>query len=423
MKAERFCVLFVLCCINFAYQVDALKAGEGVCTVKSSVRKTKIRIVTQTKNTLCGKKKCVVKIPKRVTYLATVLRTVCCNGWEYLSDKDLCIPQCSTGCLGGRCTAPNVCVCDPPMYLDPEHRNNCIKPTCDPPCVNAECTFNNTCNCLKNFTSFNATHCLHCESGYSIDTTFKCKPQCTKGCENGTCTAPDVCTCLPGFSKQEVNQDCKPVCEKCVNASCTGPNVCSCWEGYNQINDTHCSPKCDDCDGICVGPNICECSVGYKKINDSCTPICNETCQNAVCTAPNVCSCFDGYLKKKDKTHCKTYLATVLRTVCCNGWEYLSDKDLCIPQCSTGFNIGGRCTAPIDVVCNFTSFNATHCLHCEAGYSIDTTFKCKPQCTKGCENGTCTEPDVCTCLPGFSKQEVNQDWAHVPHAPHNQFAR
>lgn len=42
---------------------------------------------------------------------------------------------------------------------------------------------------------------------------------------------------------------------------------------------------------------------------------------------------------------------------------------------------------------------------CCSGYKLaaHTSFYCVPDCPKGCENGNCTAPNVCTCYKGFIK--------------------
>ncbi|XP_060801921.1 epidermal growth factor-like protein [Amyelois transitella] len=293
------CVIFLI--VTFCIlELCALKAGdEGVCIVKSSIKRTRTRVVTFYK--WCGKKKCIARTSKPETYWITTNQTVCCEGYVYNGEEDTCTPQC-TGCLGGRCTAPNVCQCDPPSYLDPEQKN-CITPTCTPPCVNAQCGQNNTCHCKTDFNVYNETHCFKCEEGHEINSNFECVPICIEKCVNGNCVAPNTCSCLPGFKAKDAST-CEPVCAKCVNSKCTAPDKCECLDGYLKVNDSYCKPKCDKCDGVCIKPNVCECREGFSKIKGVCTPTCNVTCVNGVCTAPNVCSCYDGYVKRTNSSIC-----------------------------------------------------------------------------------------------------------------------
>ena len=41
---------------------------------------------------------------------------------------------------------------------------------------------------------------------------------------------------------------------------------------------------------------------------------------------------------------------------------------------------------------------------CKSGYIRGiNTIACVPHCAGGCRNGTCTAPNSCTCLPGYTK--------------------
>lgn len=190
-------------------------------------------------------------------------------------DKDICSPICRTGCNRGRCIAPETCHCDPPSILDPSHTNTCIQKKCDLPCVNADCV-DDICRCHKDFTKYNTTHCLKCDSGYSLNDEFDCLPICNNPCINGKCTAPDTCTCLDGYIQN--NLACDPICN-CINAKCVAPYKCACFEGYIHANDSACVPKCD-CDGECVEPNVCKSK--SSNVNATCMPNC-EICDRGVC--------------------------------------------------------------------------------------------------------------------------------------------
>ncbi|XP_053603540.1 multiple epidermal growth factor-like domains protein 10 [Plodia interpunctella] len=422
MMVKRVVFLFVTCCV-LELSMAVLKTGDdGVCTVKSSVRKTRTRVVTFYKR--CGKKRCIARATKPETFWVTTNQTVCCEGWVYSGEEDTCTPQC-TGCLGGRCTAPNVCHCDPPSYLDPEQKN-CITPTCSPPCVNAECGQNNTCHCKTDFNPFNATHCFKCEDGYNITSNFECVPICAKKCVNGNCTAPNKCSCLPGFSNKTKDEStCEPVCSKCINSKCTGPDTCSCLDGYSKVNTSYCAPKCEKCDGVCIKPNVCQCREGYSKVKGVCTPTCNETCVNSVCTGPNLCSCFDGYMKRDNSSVCykscnkcnstcrdgaciekdcsftqsvpKTkwkggkrvqYVEKVKRNACCSGWYYNRKEKACKAVCDQGCN-GGTCVEPN--VCR-----------CPSSLVLKNNMECvPPTCKDPCVNAVCVSDDECMCNPDY----------------------
>ncbi|XP_068631469.1 epidermal growth factor-like protein [Battus philenor] len=246
-------------------------------------------------------------VPQDKVYLNTYSvknQPVCCTGWQYKSEDDSCKPLCSTGCSGGHCVAPDICKCDPPAYLDEEHRNACIIPTCEPPCINAVCYINNTCKCNEGFVQHNTTHCYQCDPGYTIDDTFNCVPICDSQCVNGKCIGPNICACASGYILKDTFT-CSPVCESaCVNSECTAPNLCTCLEGYTSVNGS-CEPVCSACDGgQCVGPEVCVCEPGYTNSTRGCVPVCDETCVNGFCSAPNLCTCNEGYVANDDGDRC-----------------------------------------------------------------------------------------------------------------------
>ncbi|CAG4919548.1 unnamed protein product [Colias eurytheme] len=268
------CAIFFFCGV---ISVASLKVDSpGVCVVTKQVRKTRYTSVTFVK--WCRGRRCTAVKKKPIVYTKAERQTVCCKGWVYEATSDSCVPSCSTGCYGGRCVAPDQCVCDPPTILDPQHNNTCVTPICTPDqpslCINSECQ-NNTCICKPGYERYNTTHCYHCEPDYQIDEDFTCRLHCD-----------------PGYAVN--GNQCEPVCYTCVNAKCVQPNVCQCYEGYHGFGDV-CEPVCN-CTGRCIAPNVCECPEGYRNISGQCEPIC-DGCVNGVCTAPNVCTCYEGFAK------------------------------------------------------------------------------------------------------------------------------
>ncbi|CAK1545829.1 unnamed protein product [Leptosia nina] len=280
-------LVIVVCILYLEFvSVECLKAGaRGVCVVKSSTRKTRAKPVQVAINKWCGKKKCTVRRTKLETFIAWRTQTVCCAGWQYRSEDDTCIPQCSTGCNGGICTAPDTCVCESPAVVHPNN-NTCIIPECNPPCINSHCV-NNSCICNPNYEQFNTTHCYQCNPGYIIDANFTCiKCQCMHGtCINNTCV------CNEGYALK--GNICEAVCSNC-NGECIGPDICQCLNGYANIGG-RCVPICG-CEK-CIAPNVCDCPGGYRDSNGTCAPICDRGCVNGYCSAPNLCSCNEGFLK------------------------------------------------------------------------------------------------------------------------------
>ncbi|CAG9795372.1 unnamed protein product [Diatraea saccharalis] len=299
MFFKQIVLCFILLLVTEYFgDVSGLSQGdEGVCVVKISSKKTKRISYTRYTNKWCGIRKCIVKAFRNQPYVVTSELMMCCSGWQYQSHQDVCVPLCSAGCQGGRCVAPEICQCDSPARLDPDHPNICLTPVCDAPCVNANCSSNNTCACLHDFQVFNRTHCYKCDHGYDINSNFECAPKCDSLCVNGICTAPNVCSCSPGYILKD-NFTCVPKCDSpCVNGSCVAPNICSCASGYILKNNS-CIPECKDCvNAKCEAPNTCVCFEGFIAINDThCEPNCDD-CINGVCVSAGVCECDVGYTK------------------------------------------------------------------------------------------------------------------------------
>ncbi|XP_076241010.1 uncharacterized protein LOC143183369 [Calliopsis andreniformis] len=279
----------------------------------------------------------------------------CCDGYARNLTSGGCEPRCIPGCLGGRCTAPNICTCEPGWYP----QEGVCMPHCEGPCQkDAYCFSPNECACKLGYDEVNG----------------ECKPICPGGCKNGDCVAPRVCRCKPGFALQPSGdvsaiepKKCVPVCENCRNGECTAPGLCSCREGYtNPPRDTEtCIPSCPGgcIGGDCVAPGTCNCKPGY--IIDStgkCIPECPQGCPNGECVAPGVCNCKPGFAYDINRR--------------------------CIPECPRGC-INGECVAP--GVCS-----------CSPGFTLDSTKNCVPDCPRGCPNGECVAPGVCTCKQGFN---------------------
>ncbi|KAG4080697.1 hypothetical protein HA402_013227 [Bradysia odoriphaga] len=73
---------------------------------------------------------------------------------------------------------------------------------------------------------------------------------------------------------------------------------------------------------------------------------------------------------------------------CYNGY-HKNEIGQCVPKCTESC-VNGWCSEP--EVCS-----------CNPGYELDKTdkYKCYPNCTTPCIQGRCTAPDVCDCHPGY----------------------
>ncbi|CAD7086476.1 unnamed protein product [Hermetia illucens] len=204
--------------------------------------------------------------------------------------------------------------------------------------------------------------------------------------------------CCEGYSKNKESEKCDPVCESCDNGVCENPDICVCNDGYEYSEDTkRCEPTCDNCkNGICKAPNVCTCNEGYQMSNETniCLPVC-ENCLNGSCIAPGVCRCLVGYqLNEKTKLceinkGCKT-LKEDGSCGCYEGYIYDADRKRCEPFCAICEN--GDCTDPGVCIClpGYENRNSS-------------TGICEPVCETPCENGSCVRPNTCECDAGFQK--------------------
>ncbi|XP_043790674.1 tenascin-like isoform X2 [Apis laboriosa] len=339
-------------------------------------------------------------------------QTRCCDGYE--NRGDVCEPVCNPECVNGKCTRPNSCECDN-GYSPIGQTQHACEPLCESNCTNGFCARPNQCSC---------------NAGYElIEDKLYCLPVCVQDCanHNARCTEPNRCTCNSGYRQSDTDTDlpsCTPICEiPCVNGKCTKPNVCTCNHGYVMEEDIDlfaCKPKCERIclNGKCTAPNVCTCDPGYQlNENGECEPNCTEPCVMGTCIAPDVCSCYPGYGLPDDSRY---VCEAVCEKACVNGT--CTAPDMC--TCHDGYRVTGDDTMRhvCEPVCELPCEPRGHCAapntcNCIQGYRmIDMTAKenevldkdtivsaCEPVCDQNCANGTCTEPNVCTCNDGFTK--------------------
>ncbi|EFN73275.1 Tenascin-X [Camponotus floridanus] len=418
------------------------------------------------------------------------------------NSSNICEPFCETDCINGYCSAPNECTCNFGYQPIENNRTNLCEPICNPSCKNSICVQPDVCNCKPGYRQ--STHSTNvcdpichpacetngiceapdlcvCEDNYRMiyynekDVPFKCEPICSVDCGNGTCTAPDRCTCFDGYRNAETGW-CEPFCSTCNNGTCVAPEVCECDDGFifedsgirsegnlssfseDELgNASRCVPRCENCDnGDCVAPNECQCHVGFVKIKDICEHACQGGCgshgecidERRVCECnygwtgphcdePTLCisilddednrtesltvteeqnntikhvlvnnpECPECINKINNETLCfKMYTnATEEKTQigCLMNQGYrasndTNDEEMCVPVCTNGC-INGTCIEPD--ICS-----------CNKDYWLDSDgFTCRPVCDEECEsnNGYCNEPHVCSCLRGYKKTGNN----------------
>ena len=306
-----------------------------------------------------------------------------------------------------------------------------------------------------------AEHCVDCEcvTGYEPNATGGCRPVCNPACENGWCTDINVCTCQMGwegdtcdasscdpapctFSCSDYDKDnCKlydecnwcrstqscmgtqddcPACNElpdeatcqasegfctyCSEAStdpCRRSNVpCTCFNGQYDADDETCEDDLGD--PLCNG---CKCT-GYSESdgNGGCTPLeCTiHSASEATCRAYSDCHfCEVEGLCKNVETDC-ILCEDLTEEYCDYGLTcyWCRNKNLCLDDgdsctCGDGYKLVSEdCDDGID---------PEHCVDCEcvAGYEPNATGGCRPACDPPCENGWCTDVNICTCHMGW----------------------
>ncbi|GJQ72782.1 hypothetical protein Trydic_g1432 [Trypoxylus dichotomus] len=195
----------------------------------------------------------------------------CNDGFTLEPNGKYCIPKCTRNCgPGGRCVANNQCKCQAGYQLNQQGicqiicgsgyraEGNVCLPQCSGGCLNGKCIAPNRCRC---------------NSGYNLVRNNICTPKCASPCHNGFCSAPNICTCKRGYVKDTTKTNkCIPYCvHGCLNATCSAPNFCTCKQGYvkdiTSPKRNRCIPHCaNGCpNGICSAPNFCICKQGYWK--------------------------------------------------------------------------------------------------------------------------------------------------------------
>ncbi|TGZ45745.1 Uncharacterized protein DBV15_04418 [Temnothorax longispinosus] len=247
------------------------------------------------------------------------------------SEKHICQPVCDRWCYNGKCTAPNVCTCDPGYYprwledSDFESYNFCYRLN-GPPCNALSCGDNGTCH--------ESGICV-CDDGYRKDTAGACIPICNRGCLDGMCTAPDYCECREGYALQngKFGQNvCKAICERgCENGECVGPNECICNNGFIPNIDHHSKPECIPvCTRNCSGHG--DCIISTDRNHYRCE--CHFGWTGLDCDQPSLCVIKMAYEKVKKRGMLHFANSTIKRAYedapyCSQCYDSLDNKTVC----------------------------------------------------------------------------------------------
>ena len=157
--------------------------------------------------------------------------------------------------------------------------------------------------------------------------------------------------------------------EPCVSGSCIAPDTCNCTEGWSgRLCDQR---KCHKILRFLLLPIYHLCSL--------CTAICKIPCENGgTCIAPDLCKCPSGW----SGPHCETG-----RYIC----RYLIFK---IQLCAITINFS-------DSLIFVAIWIAV----------------CRIPCQNG---GSCTNPDTCECLPGWTggQCQIGKALRHIHYMQH-----
>ncbi|XP_071572895.1 uncharacterized protein [Temnothorax nylanderi] len=273
-----------------------------------------------------------------------------------LSEKHICQPVCDFKCYNGKCTAPNVCTCDPGYYpewlADSDLKDDRMTHFCfrlkRPPCNALSCGDNGTCH--------ESGICV-CDDGYRKDTAGACIPICNRGCLDGMCTAPNHCACHEGYALQNSkfgDDVCKAICERgCENGECVSPNECICNNGFIPNIDHHSKPECIPvCTRNCSGHG--DCIISTDRDHYRCE--CHFGWTGLDCDQPSLCVIKMAYEKVKKRGFLRLANSTIKRAYedapyCSQCYDSLDNKTMCFVMENYEHNLTVSCFLNTDLPC------------------------------------------------------------------------
>lgn len=368
---------FLVLIITF-YSCYCELTGQNVCTRKetyieevliSELKPYQVREFTWCISATFRCSKIVTKFKtehktQRLTKLKPVYK--CCDGYTLNFNKTHCIPNCSKGCVQGKCVAPDVCQCFA------GYGGFSCSFSCPLGLFGKYCQYN--CLCKNNATCDALSGKCRCSDGWK-------GLYCDRGCKSGN-----------------YGKDCLEIC-KCNNGDCHHVSgKCKCHTGWtgdscsDLVQDLNTTKKICVClnNGICGQDNVtCKCTSGF--IGKKCENVCSLGYWGPNCS--QLCSCSNGATCNHITGEC----------ICLPGFNGHDCSDMCADN-TYGKDCKSNCNCNNQGICSKTDgtcacFEGWHGISCNI--SLIPVDKQRLSCKCLNENFICDEDQKCICRDGY----------------------
>lgn len=312
-------------------------------------------------------------------------------------------PKCQP-CPSG-CTSCNDGINGSGQCLQPIINN--LPSSCN--CVNGVCGSGGQCTCNPGFSKAdNGTACAKCSPGFFLTSSGDCH-MCQLGCTQCADGSATCLHCQQGFSQDSTDRT------KCNPLQQTTNTGTVCPEG-SFSNGSACQP-CDSSCQTCKGgtSNDCTlCASGFYTLNGACVTANSD----GICTGTNLIA--DNNKHECDScpakcTSCKIpnfNVASTVNQLQCTGClpGFFLSKGQCVQKCPDGTFVSPQdnlTCAACDSSCSTCSGLSTFCLSC-ANAELASNGKCVQTCPSNTfqSSGSCLtcHPDCATCSGGGFNQ-------------------